>query len=389
MSLSSRRELAGAQSKRYRKAPRPEKSRILREFVAATSYSLKYAIALLRRPPQVTRKPCHRKRKRIYTEPVRRALAHLWEMLGCICAKRLVPALPGLVEALERHGELQLEPLTRSRLLTMSAATADRLLRDVRRQRARRGLCTTKPGTLLRHQIPIRTFADWTEKEPGFLEVDLVAHCGESTHGDYVHSLVLTDVHTGWTECVALLNRSERVVSAAIDTVRMRLPFPIRGIDADNGSEFINHNLTTYCRKHKITFTRCRPYKKNDQCHVEQKNGAIVRQLVGYDRYEGEDARRRLAAIYSQLRLFTNYFQPNLKLVSKVRNGARVTRRYDSAKTPYQRLLESGVLSNEQQTDMREQYELLNPADLARQIRKAQNALWALPKVRNSNEATS
>jgi hypothetical protein len=388
MCLSSRRELAGAQSERYRKASRPEKSNILREFVAATGYSLKYAVSLLLRPPQLRRTRRPRKRRRIYTEEVRRALVRLWEMLDCICGKRLVPALPGLVEALERHGELRLEPLTRSRLLSMSASTADRLLREVRCQRAHRGLCTTRPGTLLRHQIPIRTFADWTEKEPGFLEIDLVAHCGESTHGEYLHSLVLTDVHTGWTECVALLNRGERAVTAAIDAVRMRLPFPMRGIDADNGSEFINHNLTTYCRKHKITFTRCRPYKKNDQCHVEQKNAAIVRRVVGYDRYEGEEARRRLAAVYSQLRLFTNYFQPNLKLVGKVRNGARLTRKYDEAKTPYQRLLGSGVLTKEQQGDMREQYELLNPAELARQLRRAQDVLWALPKSPNTHQAT-
>jgi hypothetical protein len=389
MSMGSRHELVRSLSLRYCKGSRAEKAQILQEFTQATGYCRKYAITLLRDPPKVSNRVRKRRRKRIYTPDVLRALVVVWEMSGRVCSKRLIPFLADFVEALERHGEIALEPLTRSRLLSMSAATADRLLAGVRRQPPRRGLCTTRPGTLLRHQIPIRTFADWTEKEPGFLEIDLVAHCGESVGGEYLHTLVLTDVHTGWTECVALLNRSERAVSAAVDNVRMRLPFPLRGIDSDNGSEFINHNLTAYCRKHKITFTRCRPYKKNDQCHVEQKNGAIVRQIVGYDRYEGEDARRRLAAIYSQLRLFTNYFQTNLKLVGKVRNGAKVTRKYDRAKTPNQRLQEAGVLAESAQRDMKEQYELLNPAELARHIHKAQDALWALSRVRNTNEATT
>jgi hypothetical protein len=389
MSIAGRRELVQSLSSRYRKGSRAEKGQILDEFTQAAGYCRKYAITLLLQPPKVSKRPRKRKRKRIYTPDVLRALVMVWEVSGRVCSKRLIPFLADFVEALERHGELVLEPLTRSLLLSMSVATADRLLAAVRRQRPRRGVSTTRPGTLLRHQIPIRTFADWTEKEPGFLEIDLVAHCGESLSGEYLNSLVLTDVHTGWTECVALLNRSERTVSAAIDSVRRRLPFPMRGIDSDNGSEFINHPLNRYCREHNITFTRCRPYKKNDQCHVEQKNGAIVRRIVGYDRYEGEDARKRLAAIYSQLRYFTNHFQTNLKLVSKVRNGAKATRKYDRAKTPYQRLQEAGVLTRSQARDMREQYELLNPAELARQIRKAQDLLWALSRVRNANEATA
>jgi hypothetical protein len=227
------------------------------------------------------------------------------------------------VDALERHGELTLDASTQALLLALSAATADRLLAPARRAALPRGRTTTRPGSLLRHQIPIRTFADWDDAQPGFFEIDLVAHGGESSRGEYLHSLVLTDIRTQWTECVALINRGEQVVCTAMAHARTLLPVPVLGLDADNGGEFINHHLVRYCGGEEITFTRCRPYKKNDQCHIEQKNYSIVRQIVGYDRYEGAAAHAALMALYVPLRLYTNYFQPSVRLASKQREGGQ------------------------------------------------------------------
>jgi hypothetical protein len=327
MSATSKRELLTIVSPRYALAIGPDKERIIEEFIAATGYHRKYALALLNHPPVPRRRPIRRPRASLYTPAVQRLLVRLWEITGRICSKRLVPGLPPLIDALERHGELTLDAPTRALLLTLSAATADRLLAPARHAASPRGQTITKPGSLLRHQIPIRTFADWDDAIPGFLEIDLVGHGGESTSGEYLHSLVLTDIPTQWTECLALLNRGEQAVSTAIAEARTLLPMPMRGLDSDNGGEFINHLLVRYCDREAITSTRCRPYKKNDQCHVEQKNYSIVRQSVGYDRYEGKEAHAALMALYVSLRLYTNYFQPSVRLVSKQRDGGKVTKR--------------------------------------------------------------
>lgn len=305
------------------------------------------------------------------------ALLQIWRVANCIAAKRLVPCLPEFVDALERHGELQLDPETRTLLLSMSISTADRLLRPHRSRPSGRGRATTKPGSLLKKCIPVRTFADWNDTRPGFVEVDLVAHCGQSPTGQYLNSLNMTDVATGWTECLAVLNKSQRQVSKAVAAARQRFPFPLLGIDSDNGSEFINANLLRYCAQEGITFTRCREYHKNDQAHVEQKNWSVVRQFVGYDRYVGTAAQRKLEALYQVLRLYVNFFQPVQKLVSKERIGARVRKRYDTAKTPYQRVLESEHVSAHSKQHLREQYAGLNPAALLRQIEALQQDLWA------------
>ena len=210
----------------------------------------------------------------------------VWSSANGICAKRLVPFIPELISTLESHGHLSLSDDTRSKLLTLSAATADRILR--RSKVKITGKSTTKRGKLLKHQIPIRTFADWQDSRPGFMEADLVAHCGERTDGSFLNTLVLTDVATGWTECLPLLCKSGEEVVRSVIVARSLLPFALLGLDTDNGSEFLNEGLLTYCKDEQVTFTRCRAYKKNDQCFVEQKNGTIVRQLVGYDRFEGD-----------------------------------------------------------------------------------------------------
>jgi hypothetical protein len=289
-----------------------------------------------------------------------------------------VPGLPALVAALERYGELQLEPQTRELLLALSPATADRLLKRARAGTKPHGLGTTKPGTLLKDSIPVRTFAQWDDAQPGFMEVDLVAHCGETTRGEYLNSLDMIDVKTRWVELYGLLNRSQATVSAAIVTCRGRLPYALLGLDSDNGSEFINDDLKRYCEREQITFTRCRPYKKNDQAYVEQKNWTAVRQNVGYDRYVGPAACAALNALYAPLRLYLNFFQPVMVLVEKTRDGAKVKKRYDTAKTPYQRSLDAPDVPEEAKERLRQLYPTLNPAALLREIEAAQAALWKL-----------
>ena len=386
MSIQSKRELLAAVAPRYRTARGTDKQRILDEFVASTGYHRKYAIQLLNHPLKARQRQ-KRRRNRRYGPDVQYALIKIWRVANCICAKRLVPALGEFIEALERHGELQLDPQVKSLLLSMSVATAHRLLRAERHQQ--RGLTTTKPGTLLKRSIPVRTFADWDDARPGFLEADLVAHCGMSASGEYLNTLTLTDITTTWTVCLPLLNRSQRAVKTAIDRARTRLPFPMLGLDSDNGSEFINVHLLRYCQQEQITFTRSRPYKKNDQAHVEQKNGSIVREFVGYDRYEGHEAYRRLDALYMVLNLYVNFFQPVMKLVSKERVGNKVKKRYDTAKTPYQRTLESDQVSDEVKQRLRKEYESLNPAALLRTIESRQDALWQHARVRFLNETTN
>jgi hypothetical protein len=224
--------------------------------------------------------------------------------------------------------------------------------------------------------VPIRTFTEWNDVRPGFLEVDTVAHCGTRAEGPSLSSLVLTDVATGWTECLALVHHGYDAVLCALDQARDRLPFPVLGLDTDNGSEFLNFPLLGYCEQATITFTRGRAYRKNDQCYVEQKNGTIVRQIVGYDRFEGEPAAQQLAEVYRALRLYVNFFQPSLKLVLKRREGSQVSRRYDRAQTPCQRLLAAGVLEEEARARLVAQAEALDPVQLLRQLQLLQEALW-------------
>lgn len=305
-------------------------------------------------------------------------MAQLWRVANGICSKRLVPVLAAYIEALERHDELDLDGETRERLLQLSPATADRLLQRVRQASKPHGLSTTKPGTLLKQSIPVRTFAQWDDAQPGFMEVDLVAHCGVDGGGEFLYSLDMLDVQTRWVELAALRNRSQAAVTAAIQGCQVRLPYPLRGLDSDNGSEFINADLKRFCEQEQVTFTRGRPYTKNDQAYVEQKNWTAVRQVVGYDRYEGSAAYEALRALYVPLRLYLNFFQPVMVLVEKQRDGSKVTKRYDTAKTPYQRCLDSPDIDEPAKERLRQLYPTLNPAALLRQIEDRQHALWHL-----------
>lgn len=378
MSYQSKRELLDALRPRYCQASRSEKGRLLDEYVLITGYHRKYLIQLLRHPP-----PPRTRRKRkgntLYTLPVQAALVQVWRAANCICGKRLVPCMEHFVSSLERHGELNLSSEIRSLLLQMSPATADRLLRRHRLQHKRRGLSTTKPGTLLKQRIPIRTFAEWDDHQPGFVQVDLVAHCDDSTAGQYVHSLVLVDVATAWTECVAVPNKGQKAVFEALCLARQRLPFPMLGVHSDNGTEFINDHLFRYCDQEGLSFTRSRPYKKNDQAYVEQKNWTVVRQFVGYDRYQGPKALVAMQALYTVLRLYVNFFQPVMKYVSKKRVGSRLIKRYDAAMTPYHRVLAAAESSPQKQQELQQLNLDLNPAALLRHIHKLQDVLWSLP----------
>jgi hypothetical protein len=259
----------------YREASSAQKRVLLDVFAQATGYHRRYGMWLLNHAEDVLHAPTY-KRQSHYGPDVQHALFLAWHASNRICAKRLMPFLPTLLEALERHEHLHISDECRNQLLSMSAATADRLLRS-KRKPGQRGISTSRAGTLLKQQIPIRTFVDWNETQPGFLEADLVAHCGVDIEGGYACTLTLTDVATGWTECLPLLHRSLEALLAALQRARTLFPFPILGIDTDNGGEFINEAMVAYCEQEHITFTRGRPYQKRDQCFVEQKNGAIVR----------------------------------------------------------------------------------------------------------------
>jgi len=381
MSLKSKRELLEVVRPRYLKAKKLEKQKILDEFTSATGYHRKHAIRVLKNQRQV-QNHLNRKTKTyktIYRGEVVQALEQIWEICGQICSKRLQPYLPEAIKVLERHKEINITKDTKELLLKISSASIDRCLRPVR-CKSPHGLSTTKPGSLLKNLIPVRTFAEWDEERPGFMEIDLVAHCGNTTEGQYLNTLTCTDISTGWTDVTALPHRSQEAVSEAIRRMRQRLPFALLGIDSDNGSEFINDTLYRYCLDEQITFTRSRPYRKNDQAHVEQKNWSVVRHTVGYDRWETEQEFALLESIYADLRLYINFFQPSLKLIGKERIDNKTIKRYDPAKTPYQRVLERQDISLPAKTRLMNLYLQLNPAELRRSIDLKTAKLWKLSR---------
>jgi len=381
MSLKSKRELLEVLRPRYLKANKVEKQKMLDEFTSATGYHRKHAIRVLKNQRQV-QNHLNRKNKTyktIYRGEVVQALEQIWEICGQICSKRLHPYLPEAIKVLERHKEIELSKETKDLLLKISSASIDRCLRPVR-CKSPHGLSTTKPGSLLKNLIPVQTFTAWDQEQPGFMEIDLVAHCGNSTEGQYLNTLTCTDISTGWTDVTALPHRSQEAVSTAIHHMRQRLPFPLLGIDSDNGSEFINETLYRYCVDEKVTFTRSRPYQKNDQAHVEQKNWSVVRHTVGYDRWETASELTLLQSIYDDLRLYINFFQPSFKLIAKERIGNKTIKRYDTAKTPYQRVLERKDISLDAKVRLMNLYVQLNPAELRRSIDLKIAKLWKLSR---------
>ncbi len=378
MTRAGLREYAAVQRERYLGARRVDKHRLLNEVVAVTGLHRKAAIRLLRRPPRPPARRPRSGRPRRYGPAVAAAAQLLSEATGHIGPHRWHPFLPELLDRLTRSGDLVVPPDVDKHLRQVSSATLARLLAPFRATLPGRGATTTRPGAWLKHEIPVRTFAEWTDAQPGFLEVDLVAHCGPSTRGFYLCTLCAVDVATSWVELQAVWGKGQLRVGTAIHHVRQRLPMPLRGLDSDNGSEFINHDLYAWCQREGITFTRSRPYQKNDSAHVEQKNGAIVRPLIGYDRYASRAAYAQLARVYELTRLHINFFQPVQKLVTKERRGPRVHRVYDRAQTPYQRLCATGVLSAPRRQELEAMYQRLNPLHLRRALETALERLWSL-----------
>jgi hypothetical protein len=374
----SLREYAAVQRERYLAATRAEKGTLLNEVVTVTGLHRKAAIRLLRRPPRAPTVRSRAGRPPVYGAAVAQALEVLWQATGGIGPQRLHPFVPELLDRLARDGELRLAPEVDQLVRQVSPATLGRLLAPARATRPRRGTTTTHVGTWLRHEIPIRTFTEWDDAGPGFLEVDLVAHCGSSTKDFYLCTLCAVDIATAWVELEAIWGKRHERVGGGVHRVRQRLPMPLLGLDSDNGSEFINQSLYDYCRQGGITFTRSRAWKKNDSAHVEQKNGAVVRQLIGYDRFASQAAYAQLRRVYRLARLHVNFFQPVQKLVSKHRDGARVRRVYDRAQTPYQRLGASGILSPATRGDLEALYQRLNPLRLRRALDAELDRLWAL-----------
>ena len=378
ISTQARTELLRALRERYGSATRAEKGRILDEFVAVAKCHRKHALRLLRREKEQRTGEAQPPRRRVYDEAVRRALVVIWEAADRICAKRLKAVLPELVEALQHHGHLELDPEVHARLLAVSASSIDRLLVPVRQKAGSRR--KRRARSKVKARVPVRTFADWAEPLPGFLEIDFVAHGGGAVSGTFIYSLVATDVCSGWTEAVPLLVREQGLVTQGLEVIARQLPVALRGIDTDNDAAFLNDTLVDYCARRHIELTRSRAYRKNDQAWIEQKNGTFVRRFVGYERYAGPVAGQALAHLYAAVRQYVNFFQPSFKLLSKTREGARVSKRYHPPATPCERLVAHEAVDVEVKNALRAQRRSLDPVALLHTIREAQSALMAIAR---------
>jgi len=374
ISMTTRDELVMALAGRYARGSRVERGRMLDEFAALTGHHRKHAMRLLRAGLERGGSGS-RPERRMYDQATRAALIVIWEASDRICGKRLRSLVPILVAAMERHGHLQLAPEVRASLLAMSAATIDRALREARGHTAGRPRRRAPPSAAIRRSVAVRTFDDWDDPPPGFMEADLVAHSGPTAKGSYVQTLTLTDIATGWTECAPVLVREQKLLTEVLSEMRKLLPFALLGFDTDNDSVFMNETVRDYCAGAGIEFTRCRPYRKNDQAWVEQKNGAVVRHTVGYRRYEGLEAAAALAQLYRALRLFVNFFQPSFKLAEKSRDGAKVKKRYHAPATPHQRLVSDPRTTEDTRCRVEAIYATLDPVRLLSEIRATQQKL--------------
>lgn len=372
--MATKGELLAAIGDRYRASGRAERTKILDEFVAVTGYHRKHAIRLLR-PKFEASEAVPRRVHRRYDDKVREALIGLWHASDRLCSKRLKPIIPVLLAALERHGQLAIDETIRASVLAVSPATIDRLLSEVRL--VARGGRRRRAGfsSAVRRTVPVRTFGDWKDPPPGFVEVDFVAHSGPSAAGSFVQTMVLTDVATGWTECVPLVARNSALVIEALAAAMTLFPFPLRGVDFDNDGLFMNEPVVTWCRQKGLEVTRSRAYRKNDQAWVEQKNGAIVRRLVGYGRLEGLGSAQALARLYAAARLHTNLFQPSFKLRQKTRIGARVIKRYHPPVIPADRVLAHAAVDDADKAKLRQLQAVSDPVMLIAEIRTVQEEL--------------
>lgn len=379
LTMSERRAVTKKLALEYRRGDKARKGQILDQICELNGWhrnharkALTQALMLKVVQPRPSRPPT-------YGEPVVAALRFLWAVQGTPCGRLLAAALPDLVPRLRRLGELDVDDDTAVLLLKIAPATIDRRLAADRAKLTLRGRSHTKPGTLLKDSIPMRTWAEWNDAVPGFVEIDLVGHEGGNSSGEFCFTLDITDIATGWTETRSVRNKAQKWVFAAIQDATASFPFPILGIDSDNGSEFINWELFRWCEQNELTFTRSRSGNKNDGAHVEQKNWHIVRQVVGYHRYDTPAELELLNQIWALQRLLTNHFAPQQKLISKTRNGAKITKRYDAAKTPFQRVLaDRGTVRKSVKTRLARENEPLNPAAIQRQIQALTTQLLTL-----------
>jgi len=369
MSNGSKQEYLSAIRSRYLTATKLEKQAILDEFCAVCGYNRKYAIRVLQRQPQSqlpSSKSKRGRKKKYHLLELIAFLKTLWIASNLACGKRLKAMISNWLP----HSPQPLPEEIKSLLVTISASTIDRLLKPQRAKHQKSGLSTTKPGSILKHQIPIKT-NQWDEKKPGFLEADTVAHCGTSTAGMFVFTVNCVDIATGWTEQRAVWGKGERGVLAAIQSIEQALPFPLLGFDCDNGSEFLNWHLQHYLtqRQRPVDYTRSRPYHKNDNAHVEEKNWTHIRQYLGYGRFDRQELTQQLNDLYtSEWRLLLNFFLPSMKLKEKSRQGSKIVKKHDRPQTPLQRVLDSAHVDESTKQRLREQFQALNPFQLKEQI---------------------
>lgn len=362
---------------RYRRESKKAKSQILTEFIKTTGYNRSYARYVLGSLKKSGRKKKYPQRERVYDARVFYKLKKLWIAADNICGQRLKPFLPELIDRMEYFKEIKLNKTIKKKLLTMGSATIDRILSATKKSYClKKGKSTTRPGTLLKSMVAVRTYADWDDARPGYFETDLVAFCGDSAEGDFINGLNLTDVSIGWVGLEAVMGKGQFRVHKAIDAVRNRLAYKMRGLDPDNGTEFINWLLKRYCENNSIAFTRIRPGKKNDNCFVEQKNYTVLRRFLGYARYDTVYQLMIIKDLLPIVEDYVNFFQPSQKLKEKKRIGSKTKKQYYTATTPYCKLLASGILNDEQKQNINKYYESLNPMELKRKIYKLQQKLY-------------
>lgn len=373
----------------YQQSNRVQKQRILDEFCETYGYHRKAAARLLRGLPIPDKKAKKPGKKKTYEPAVlSEPLKKIWLATDQMCGKRLKQALPLWLPHYHKHHEPPIDEIS-AQLLAMSAATIDRLLKPLKKSHGK-GLSGTKPGSILRKQIPIST-NQWDTRQVGFMEADTVAHCGTSLIGDFVWSITLTDIFSGWTEMRATWNKGATGVMEGIQNIEENLPFKIKGFDCDNGSEFLNWHLIRYFTERPsgqpVQFTRSRPYKKDDNAHVEQKNWTHVRQLLGYYRINNPNAVALMNDLYAnEVSLLFNFFYPCIKLIDKVRIQSKIQKKYDQAQTPYQRLMASSCLSLEQKKTLQEQYITLDPFYLQEQIQKKLKRIFKLVTIKDTKQ---
>lgn len=399
LDMKERNSVTRETAKRYKNARKKERNIILNEYVNLTGFHRKYAIAKLnsfikkrshnynRTEIKTVKIEIPKKKKRIYIpkygSDVIKSLIKIWRTFDFMCGQRLVTLIRENIDCLASEPYFEISEDVKQKLCKISSATINRLLKSERQKHKLHGSCTTKAAGNLNRLIPIRAFFDWDERIPGFFEMDTVAHDGGHASGEYCFTLTFTDVCTGWTEVYALLNKAHRWVKESAQDLKTHLPYQLKGLDSDNGSEFKNYQILKFCEENGITFTRSRSYKKNDNCFVEQKNFSNVRHLVGYFRYEGEACQIALQNLYEKWNLLVNYFYPSVKILAKERKNAHTYKKYDSAKTPFRRSLENDKLSEEEKQRLITRKKSLNLLQLKKQVEEALDIVLQLAKKWN------